>query len=156
MSIFSADNSLQIDVYKEQTREDSKYICKHSVMVQPYDLVKSNHQKHDKARKSCGKPQEAYRPWHNLSKHDLSRGDPIQTWLGGTPYSPGCMVRTPVVLRTRAVNFFFGYTADISDKMSPLICLIGGSRGWHQGRPPPLGPNSFIFMQFSIKIWPNK
>ena len=33
---------------------------------------------------------------------------------------------------------------------------IGGSRGWRQGRaPPPLGPNSFIFMQFSVKIWPN-
>ena len=24
-----------------------------------------------------------------------------------------------------------------------------------QGRVPPLGPDSFIFMQFSVKIWPN-
>ena len=35
-----------------------------------------------------------------------------------------------------------------------LYVCIGGSKGGHQGRaPPPGGPNSFIFMQFSAKIW---
>ena len=29
---------------------------------------------------------------------------------------------------------------------------IGGSKGGRQGRMPPRGPNSFIFMQFSAKI----
>ena len=28
-------------------------------------------------------------------------------------------------------------------------------QGWRQGRAPPPFPNSFIFMQFSVKIWPN-
>ena len=31
---------------------------------------------------------------------------------------------------------------------------IGGSRGCRQGRAPLLGPNYFIFMQFSVKTWP--
>ena len=32
------------------------------------------------------------------------------------------------------------------------IKFIGGSKGGRQGRaPPPGGPNSFIFMQFSAK-----
>ena len=31
---------------------------------------------------------------------------------------------------------------------------IGGSKGGARDtRPPPRGPNSFIFMQFSAKIW---
>ena len=30
---------------------------------------------------------------------------------------------------------------------------IGGSKGGHQGHAPPGGPNSFIFMQFSAKMW---
>ena len=35
-----------------------------------------------------------------------------------------------------------------------LVCIcIGGSKGGRQGRaPPPGGPNSFIFMQFSAKM----
>ena len=32
---------------------------------------------------------------------------------------------------------------------------IGGSKGGCQGRAPPLGPISFIFMQFSGEIWRN-
>ena len=34
-------------------------------------------------KSSCGKPQEAYRPWHNLSKHILSRGRGRLTTLAG-------------------------------------------------------------------------
>ena len=30
---------------------------------------------------------------------------------------------------------------------------IGGSKGGRQGRAPPRGPNSFIFMQFLAKNW---
>ena len=33
------------------------------------------------------------------------------------------------------------------------ILIIGGSKGGRQGRAPPWGPNSFIFMQFSAKMW---
>ena len=53
-------------------------------------------------KSSCGKPQDAYRPWHNLSKHNLSgegvphpvlasRWYPVQFWLVGwaTTSSPG-------------------------------------------------------------------
>ena len=29
------------------------------------------------------------------------------------------------------------------------LYIIGRSKGGHQGRVPPEGPNSFIFMQFS-------
>ena len=32
---------------------------------------------------------------------------------------------------------------------------INGSKGRRQGHTPTLGPNSFIFMQFFGKIWPN-
>ena len=36
------------------------------------------------------------------------------------------------------------------------MLIIGGSKGGRQGRaPPPGGPNSFIFMQFSAKSWKN-
>ena len=38
--------------------------------------------------------------------------------------------------------------------LSMRAVSIGGSRG-HQGRAPSLGPISFIFMQFSVKIWLN-
>ena len=42
------------------------------------------------------------------------------------------------------------------DVLSSWVELtIGGSKGGRQGRapPPPGGPNSFIFMQFSAKMW---
>ena len=39
-------------------------------------------------------------------------------------------------------------------KADQYVRFIGGSKGGSQGRaPPPGGPNSFIFMQFSAKMW---
>ena len=35
-----------------------------------------------KTTKSCGKPQEAYRPRHNLSKHNPSGGGGGTAWMG--------------------------------------------------------------------------
>ena len=37
-------------------------------------------------------------------------------------------------------------------KRENIIDIIGGSKGGARDAPPPGGPNSFIFMQFSAKI----
>ena len=36
-------------------------------------------------KSSCGKPQEAYHPRHNLSQHNLSEGGVPHPWPGSTP-----------------------------------------------------------------------
>ena len=37
-----------------------------------------------------------------------------------------------------------------------MFLTIGGSKvGGHEACAPPVGPISFIFMEFSGKIWPN-
>ena len=65
----------------------SRNICKHQGMFFDKEVYWT--------RKSCGKPQEAHHPRHNVYKRNLSRGRgthpdlageyPILTWLGGTP-----------------------------------------------------------------------
>ena len=58
--------------------------------TQPYILANVSKNRKKTRKSSCGKPQEAYRPRHNLSKHILSGGGGTYLgWGGGVPTLDG-------------------------------------------------------------------
>ena len=86
---------LQFDIFCQIMRESSQHLHSmgrnHSMSCwQDSSMIwqwKTNY------RKSCGKPQEAYRPQHIVHSLSCWRGRgwgyPILTWLGGGPPWPG-------------------------------------------------------------------
>ena len=82
-----------------------------------------------------GKPQEAYRPQHNLSKRNLSGAVP-QSWWGGIPLCPGWGVSHPVLAGgIYPILTWLGSTPSCPDQdVSHLDMTRGGSC---PGVPPP-------------------
>ena len=55
-----------------------------ALLIRVFTNKQTNKKSSNTSKSSCGKPQEAYRPLHNLSKHILSQGGGVPTLGGGT------------------------------------------------------------------------
>ena len=79
-------------------------------------------------KSSCGEPQEAYCPRHNLSKCYLSRGVPHTVLAEGTPSSPGQGVLLSVLAR--------GYPSSPGQGvLHPVLARGYSIQSWPGGTP---------------------
>ena len=100
-----------------------------------YFIITSLKQSYSWTRKSsCGKPQEAYRPRHNLSKHILSREGGGGTYLG-RGYLPWGSPHPDIGRGVPTLDLPWGTShSDLAEEVPTL----DGGRGTYLGVPPIL------------------